>query len=297
MKRGCLMRSILVTALLLVTLNLPAMAEDGGDPKDWSNNEYFLFIEKAVSDTASNMHEGAAKAVGGSAMAPLTDVYAGLSAAASASKPAFLMWLDGKIMDANDANNLDQMDRYQAFRDALATGNNQRLLSIQKDHQKALDKQNNTSRPGESLPVDPATQPLGSGGAKDDDINWGDFGTKRQNAHSQTRPSGTPNVPTYGRATTGAASTQFSDELRKGGYGSQSQPIDLKREAQLWMNELKPATPSRKYNTGSRGYNTQRPTTYRRPVTSQPSQGRNPFMPDLREAGSILGGARNISRP
>jgi hypothetical protein len=82
-------------------------------PADWSQSDWEKFIETGVQ---IGLGEALSKA--GSAV-PLVDVYSALSAFGSSTKTGLQLWLNRKMQDAEDQNNVALVDRYQAYQSCL----------------------------------------------------------------------------------------------------------------------------------------------------------------------------------
>lgn len=102
-----------VTAALCAMLLPVAMAQDDAalpaKPADWSQNDWYNFIESAVQISL-----GEAYGVAGGRF-PAVDLYSALSAMGGAVKPGLTLWLNAKRADAAAKDDWARHDRYNAF--------------------------------------------------------------------------------------------------------------------------------------------------------------------------------------
>jgi len=82
-------------------------------PADWSQNDWEKFIEEGVQ-----IGLGEALNSVGSAT-PMVDIYSGLSAIGSSTNVGLRLWLNRKMQDAEDQNNMALVDKYQAYASCL----------------------------------------------------------------------------------------------------------------------------------------------------------------------------------
>jgi hypothetical protein len=82
-------------------------------PADWSQNDWEKFIEEGVQVSVGEALSHAGSAV------PLVDVYSALSSFGSATNVGLRLWLNRKMQDAEDANNMALVDKYQAYASCL----------------------------------------------------------------------------------------------------------------------------------------------------------------------------------
>lgn len=99
-------------------------------PKDWSNSEWYQFIEAAVTTVVGEGPGHYAKQFGGVSAAPIMDVYSALSGVGSAVKPGLIMWLRKKAVEAQNAGDIERGNRYQAYETAIANDDNSRLKQL-----------------------------------------------------------------------------------------------------------------------------------------------------------------------
>lgn len=123
-------KALIIAALLLAASSAVDQALAFPKPADWGNNEWYQFFECAVTTVAGETPGHFAKQFGGVAATPVVDVYSALSGAGAAVKPALITWLKQKEVEAELNNDLERLNRYQAFETALATGDDARLKSL-----------------------------------------------------------------------------------------------------------------------------------------------------------------------
>jgi hypothetical protein len=135
------LRTLFMIPLLLWALVVPSLAA----PADWGESDWYKYIEMTVTVTMDKVHGGmkvpgwmkSTKPVGG--RLPLLDVYAALSAAGSSVRPGLTAWLNNKMLEANEANDLHRLNVYQAYKSAL-NGHPGPLRRLREKAQAALDK-------------------------------------------------------------------------------------------------------------------------------------------------------------
>jgi hypothetical protein len=118
-KRTAAFVRIIATLCLSLPMARGAVAQEQEPPRaipkpaDWSQNEWYNFVESAVQISL-----GEAQGVAGGVF-PMLDLYSALNAVGGSTKTALIFWLQGKMRAAILADDLARQRRYGAFLSCL----------------------------------------------------------------------------------------------------------------------------------------------------------------------------------
>lgn len=147
-------------ALLFAWMFLVSAAFAVPAPKDWGDNEWYQYIEATVTLGLGEATGAVLEAAGQKVVTvPVLDVYSALSGAGAATKPALSKWLEKKMADAQNADDLDRLERYQAYHTALMTGDDARLKSYLKKAYAKAQGGSGSIGGDESVGIDHASTP------------------------------------------------------------------------------------------------------------------------------------------
>jgi hypothetical protein len=150
-----------LTRVLAVFIVAATQAVPAQDTSVWQAGDWMDFIEEAVTNIIDyGLDVGAAGGVGGAM--PLTDLYSGLAALPHATRQGLRIMLEGRMQEANFANDLQRLDLYQAYYTALTTGDHSRLDALKAQHQRALAAMAHAQQDSLGLSIEPGIDRPGS---------------------------------------------------------------------------------------------------------------------------------------